>query len=658
MASEVKIKITADGAAAIPVIAGAAGALDDVETAADKAGNELRDVDAELGQLAKSVTASRVELKRLAHEFANVSDEAQKIDIEKAMRKVQKDISQATRAQKALKFSDLLPDTPDAGDVGRFAGSLGKTLAAAGANVGPVLGTSVGVAAAPFVASVMAAGIIGGVGLGGVAGGLAFAAKDQRVREAAKGVSTSVAQEMKSGAAAFVGPAIQGIGIIKKSIDTVDFDQIFRDSAKNVVPLAQGVGRMIEGLGDGIEDLSAVAGPVVAQIADGLGDIGEAAGEGMSSLADNADQAAASLGTLMDTAALATSAVFGIINGAMEVKGFFDEFAGGIFAFDSGLKILNKTFGTTDDEMDKNAAGHEKIKGALEGSRLATENFSEENQKSAISVQAHKKALDDLKNALLAEADPVFALMEAQQGLTSAQKAATEATKKFGANSPEAEAALRDLAMAALKLDVAGKELGGTFDGTMSPAMRRTLQAAGVTAPQIDRLERQFNEARAAGERFNRRYIATLRVDGYPTVYRQLFNVQDRLRDIPRAVNIAMRITGVGNVSAAAAAIRKNQAHGGITGAASGGMHDGMVWTGEYGPELLDLPPGTQVHSNADSMRMASQAAGGGGPVQVRFTPTGQRVLDELAEWLIERLAFTTRTQYGGSVDNMLSAVG
>lgn len=60
------------------------------------------------------------------------------------------------------------------------------------------------------------------------------------------------------------------------------------------------------------------------------------------------------------------------------------------------------------------------------------------------------------------------------------------------------------------------------------------------------------------------------------------------------------------------------KAAGGIVGAAaSGGLRGGLTWTGEQGPELLDLPVGSRVWSNADSRRKA--AAGGGGVVRVEL---------------------------------------
>src|SRR5689334_11672640 len=153
MATEVKIKIGADASGAHAPIQGVKDDLEGVETASDKVGNALRDVDKELSGLDRQVTASRLELKRLAHEFANIDDEVNKIDISKAMDRVQADIARSVKVQKALKFSDLIPDKPDPPAISKFTTALNGIATKAAASVGPILGSSIGIAAAPMLAS-------------------------------------------------------------------------------------------------------------------------------------------------------------------------------------------------------------------------------------------------------------------------------------------------------------------------------------------------------------------------------------------------------------------------------------------------------------------------------------------------------------------------
>lgn len=68
----------------------------------------------------------------------------------------------------------------------------------------------------------------------------------------------------------------------------------------------------------------------------------------------------------------------------------------------------------------------------------------------------------------------------------------------------------------------------------------------------------------------------------------------------------------IGGFNQFVVAPNKEKQSGGVVGAASGRIVNGMTLVGEHGPELADLAPGTQVHSNPDSMRMASQSGGSG----------------------------------------------
>lgn len=94
-------------------------------------------------------------------------------------------------------------------------------------------------------------------------------------------------------------------------------------------------------------------------------------------------------------------------------------------------------------------------------------------------------------------------------------------------------------------------------------------------------------------------------------------------------------------------------AHGGIVGAATGGIHSGLRMVGEHGPELADLPPGTQVHSNPDSQRMMG-GQGGGGSLTLVISSGGTR-LDDL---LVEVLRNAVRVKGAGNVQTLLGQPG
>lgn len=619
MANEVKIKVSAENATKAP-LAEVEESFEDVETASDKAGNSLRDVDRELGLLDKQVSKSRLELKRLAHEFANVDDEAQKIDISKAMNKLQKEIAQATKAQKALKFSDFVPDEPDPPSITKFASGLAKMSTAAGTKVGPILGSSIGIAAAPMLASTIAGALVGGVGLGGIAGGFMIAAKDARVKSAVKEMGDDLQDRLQGSVRTFIPEAVGAIGIIKKSIDTVNFEQIFASAARSVEPLAHGVGRLIEELGDGIEDVMSNAGPAVQEIATGVGDIGESIGEGLSSLADNGGEAADQLDNVFGAITMITDATFGLINGAMEVNEQLRKIG---LDGAGGLQFL------ADSLDDSTGAFRRHVKGADAAAEATTE---------------FKEAAEELSKELKAQTDPVFALVKAQDDLEESQKAVTKAVDKFGKNSPEAKQALRDLAMNALETQAAAGALGDTFDGKLTPELRSTLRAAGLTTGEIRGLEKQFKEAKREGDRFSGKYAANLALSGDKNVKGRVRSITDDLRAFD-GVWTATMVTNY--VRHGKPGTGGGLAHGGIKGAAANGAtSSGLTLVGEHGPELAEIAPGGRVWSNPDTQRMMRDGAGSGqgGPITVNLVVEGR----VLAQATVEPTRAMINRQAGG----------
>jgi hypothetical protein len=114
-----------------------------------------------------------------------------------------------------------------------------------------------------------------------------------------------------------------------------------------------------------------------------------------------------------------------------------------------------------------------------------------------------------------------------------------------------------------------------------------------------------------------------------------------------------MRVTGVSNVSKAKSAIRKQYAHGGIGGAADGGMRSGLTLVGEEGPELAEIAPGGRVWSNPDTRRMLGSGGGGGGdgPMVVQVMLDGR----VLAEQLVEPTRAMVNNQAGGNAQQFWS---
>lgn len=127
-------------------------------------------------------------------------------------------------------------------------------------------------------------------------------------------------------------------------------------------------------------------------------------------------------------------------------------------------------------------------------------------------AKGQRTALKDLSSALEAQFNPVQALINAQKDFKTKQDAAKEAVHKYGSKSKEARQATLDLAGAAISLTGKVGDLGGSFSGKLSPAMRDTLRKAGLTKTQINQVEGAFKSAKNSGDKFAKKYQADVSI--------------------------------------------------------------------------------------------------------------------------------------------------
>lgn len=107
-------------------------------------------------------------------------------------------------------------------------------------------------------------------------------------------------------------------------------------------------------------------------------------------------------------------------------------------------------------------------------------------------------------------------------------------------------------------------------------------------------------------------------------------------------------------VNAGEAPAYQHYAHGGITGAASGGPRNNMTWVGEQGPELVSLAPGSMVHSAGDSRRMAAGMSGGSNqPIILQVQLDGK----VLAEAVFDPLRGVIRSRAGSGSSSVQKAL-
>ncbi|MEH1059399.1 hypothetical protein V6U89_29850 [Micromonospora sp. CPCC 206171] len=460
----------------------AVGNLGDDFTDAGKAADKL---ETEISDVEKS-------LRALAVQFTNTGDD-------KFFKQIREGEKELRKLKKTSKLVSGLGEDMAEGVSLTFSQRLGPLLASA--PVGPA-GLALGAAMAPTLGAAVAGAVVGGAGIGGVVGGLVLASKNPAVKAAGKSLGQEMSQELEESAQVFVKPALEGIGIVRKGFREIkpEIDNIFGDSSQFVKPLVTGAVKGAQSIVEGVADAVHEAGPVIDAFGRGFEEIGGAVGEVFSTLSEDADEGASAIDDLTMSTKNFILVTGDLIHGVAQVKGWLDTLDEKID--ETRFKLEDRT------GWDITADGMSTAERRAKDLAAAQADVREKLDFSAQAARGQVSALDELADSLRAQTDPTFALIEAQDDLSGAQKTYNDAVAEHGRKSPEAQKALRDMAAAAITLQGAAGSAAGTFNGSLTPAMRATLKSAGLTETEINDLEKQFREAKAAGERFAKNYKA------------------------------------------------------------------------------------------------------------------------------------------------------
>jgi hypothetical protein len=599
MSNEIMIKIRSD--ADKSGFKDAKDGLHDVETAADKAGNAI----AKMERDARGRFKKKIPVEFEVPDGLGIGPSKEKV-------KVPVEPDRSSVKSFMTKFGDLAM------------GAVGPVSKLLGNHVGITVGAAAGAAAAPVLASAIGSALSAGAGAGVIGAGVALAVKgDKSLQAAGKLAGKDFMKAMGDEAKVFVGPVRESLGVLEAAGGRIarKWGDAFDEMSDHTVPFVKDVVSGVERISDALTNVASESGPAIAGLGDTWKLLADGVGDFIEIVADGGPEAASSL-------RLISGATADLLRYTGMTLNLLNQYGAGPLT-----NALKKHYKETAE-----AAGT---------FQKRTQGVAVEMEHAAAAARGQREALEGLSDELKAQADPVFAIIKAQDDLAAAQKETADATKKHGKNSAQAEAALQKQALAALSLEANIGKLGSTFDGKMTPAMRATLRAAGLTAPAIARLERQFRQARSAGDRFAKTYAALVKANGVPKTVADLNRIRGIVNSMDgRTIDIAMRITNVGSVSKAAAAIRKQYAHGGIRGAADGATSSGLTLVGEQGPELAEIAPGGRVWSNPDTQRMLAGAGGGQqGPITVNLVVDGK----VLAQATVEPLRGMVNRQGSGN---------
>jgi hypothetical protein len=589
----------------------------------DKLGKNADDTSGDLTRLAAEIKLAERELQGLARAFARADNAADRLDISKGIRRGLNDIRRLKTSKGILE--GILPDPAQAGK--GFMSKLGKALSAggdsiatlAGNHVGLTIGGAIGAAAAPVILTAIGSALSAGAGAGVLGVGIAAAvAKDDQIIQAGSAAGSSFVDSFaKAANKAFKGPIMESLGILEASGGRIakSWEGAFSSLSGTVVPLVKDVVTGVEHLNDAMVGIAAKSGPAL----DGLGDsfllLSDGVAKAMTTLSDGSSEAAGSL-------VLLTGATADLLKMSTNTLGVFAELSNNAWVTGPLLPLLKKHYRDAADAAKDVETSQRGMVGPLNDAEKA--------------ARGQKEAFAGLNTELKKQQDPVFALIDAQGKLKDAQKASAEATEKHGKKSKEAREANRNLAKAALELQGAVGALGKDFDGKLTPAMRASYKAAGLTEDQINAVEREFGSAKKAGDRYSKKYTAAVAVTGASSTRRSLYSVKEVADGIPRTISIAMRITGNKSVSGSLSAFNKNAR------ASGGPVQKGTpYWVGEEGPELI-LPQANGMVLTAQQSKGYATKTGGGSTMathrnqgSLRLELAGQQEIVTMFRYLV-----------------------
>lgn len=620
---------------------------------ADKLGKQASQTGRDMDKLAAEIKIAEAELGSLARAFAETDDAAQRVDLTKSMKKTQAEIKNLSKNKGIL--SDLIPD-PEPNQTQGWARKWGTQASnalkdAASQSMFGTAAAVLGVAMAPEIGGLIAGAVVGGVGLGGIIGGIALAAKDPAVSGWAKRIGSNFKSGISAEAQdAFHGPLMASLAdveaLAQRSIPKIG--KIFDNVAPSVQGLTKDVGKFGDELLDSLVYASGKSGPVLDAIGKALVTIGGALGSFIEMAADHSKEAGSAITDLATDVSEAITVFSDLVGALSDVKGGLDTLDDHIdkarYSLEDHVSWLDLTADGYKKGSDAAELYRKGIIGAagstndyshyLAGAAAGTDKLKTAMDDAAKAARGEQDSLDELSKTLKAQTDPVFGLLDASDKLNDAQKAVADSTKQHGKNSEETRAALRQLAEAAIDLEGKAGTLGGTFNGKMTPALKATLQAAGLTTPEIKALGKQFETAKGQGQDFAKNYAASASVNGVPGAISKVKSLKEELASmkVNWTVTIRQNFLTFGKPYSTA-----NPKYGGL--ATGGSVREGTpTWVGEHGPELLMMDRPARVLSAAGSrgqIQGGGTKGGGGQGGTLRLELAGPEEVKTMFRWLV-----------------------
>lgn len=559
-----------------------------------------------------------------------------------------------------------------------FSGSMLGNMAAVPMKLGGLIASGIGVAgpAAPKVGLMILAGVaatapLAGATLGaaltaGVAGagigiGVAASLKQPAVRAAAVDLKATISEQVNRIGQDWAPTMVSAIGSARSQMASLGptLQRALAPAKGYVQPLVDGFMGLVRNAMPGFSSLLAKAKPVIDAISTGLAGVGDALSQMFGAMSGETDEMASGMQFVFQRIQEIIVAGGYVISWLAKAWGVTVDWAAALSGFLAGLPGIGDHFKNWNDKMQAVKATAEGTGPALAGAAggMRDYNFSagtaaDTSESMAMrqrilnsTMKAGADAAGDLKGAMDALNGAAQSAEEAQIAYKEAVKAATDSVKENGRTTDLNTEKGRANRSALLALAQAGQQRAqAQYDQTAATKGTSAAEAAAQRAYSASR-EQLIATARRMGMTRSEAVAYANKIMAIPKAWNtkikadtssaraSISSLRSYLKNIPdETVNIAMRITGNTNVSASAAAIRKQY-----------GMSKGGAVTGP-GPRGVDsvfriLAPGEHVwtdkevsaiggHRAMEAMRAAvrARAGGGGSGGGAGLAPPGSRL--------------------------------
>lgn len=636
----------------------AAAGVDKLKRAADDLGDEFRQATRDAEKLDRQLAETAAAAALLAKEFSKTGDVGVKkqLDAQRSaaadLKRLRQDIVgntevDAKRANSAWEraAADLkrqIKRTSE--DVGKDSASTftsafqGGILQAFTKNPALIAaGATIGAALAIPIASMIGGAVLAGAGAGaaGLAGFAAVKAdKSGKVAGAAQGLGGDLNKQVLAGGADAIAPLLGGINQLRAAVKDIHLDEIIREGAKYIGPLARGAAEFAGYMSDAALSLTKGAGPAVQVLANELPEVGRAISIAADDIAGGAEGGAKGLrdllqvlegvivgtGTFIGGAEKAFNAVSNFGHGLESTVQHLRDTNGAAFALLAPMDALTTVF-----DPNKVQAFAVSLDGAahgLDGVNTSAQAAGPSLEQVKTDALAATQAMANLANQMLGLDNAALAVAQGQADLSKALgegKRTLDQSSEAGRNHVGAilsqVGALEQLREKTIAQGGSTTEANRKFEAGIA-AIRANALALGYNAGQVDALIAKYRALNSIPD-INTNVTTTYRVVGNPN-------------------------GGVSEVGRGLSRLGPDQR------AAGGPVAKGVSYlVGEQGPEIWKAPADGSIIDAAATRSMRSRMSpsvpnwgSGGQNINVTLTVGGSRTpqgLDALfLSWLMK----------------------